>query len=623
MNIFTRNGIIDSFTSFFTNNGDTTRLMSALFNHRRFYWCILTLLACCLVFGSTALRAEDLQVSVDRNRLAFGESFTLTVDTAMKLTGEVDFSPLEQDFEILSTSKGSRINYINGQVEASTTWTLELSPKKEGQLTIPPLQINGSQSKAISITVDKNVPGSAELYSDIFIEMDCEPRTPYIGQQVLCRLRLFYGPNLKEGSLNDPETRDAVVRKLGKDQTYQENRNGKEYSVSERRFALFFQTSGQEEIGAPVFTGKVVDARFRRHDAMGSFFEPFMGVSPTKLVRVVGKPVKITVQPRPAEFNDLQWLPATDLTLGDHWSSDATALKKGDLISRTVTIEAKGLTGAQLPDPAPSDVPGFKVYADKADESTVDDYSGVNGKRTQEIAFIADKAGTFSLPAITMQWWDTVHGVMREASLPARTIVVSEKEKAAEPMVGKTTESPLPPPDDKNQTIITGTPSVAPSADPRELFYWKLAAFGFGGLWLGTFTLWLIGGRRLKKQTAGEEEKEKAIDHRARAKQARALFLRACSENNKALARKWLLDWATNHYPGERFKGLGDLARKIEDHETRLELETLDAHLYRHTKQEQWSGKKLGSLLADFPKNQTTTAKNKGTLPPLYQSGKL
>ncbi|MDH4318763.1 MAG: BatD family protein, partial [Desulfobulbaceae bacterium] len=167
MNIFTRNGIIDSFTSFFTNNGDTTRLMSALFNHRRFYWCILTLLACCLVFGSTALRAEDLQVSVDRNRLAFGESFTLTVDTAMKLTGEVDFSPLEQDFEILSTSKGSRINYINGQVEASTTWTLELSPKKEGQLTIPPLQINGSQSKAISITVDKNVPGSAELYSDI------------------------------------------------------------------------------------------------------------------------------------------------------------------------------------------------------------------------------------------------------------------------------------------------------------------------------------------------------------------------------------------------------------------------------------------------------------------------
>ncbi|MDH3347460.1 MAG: BatD family protein, partial [Desulfobulbaceae bacterium] len=402
-------------------NGRECRPMSISFGSRTIL-CLLSLLLWSTIILPNGVCAQKLTAIVDNNHVAFGESFRLTVETSIHLTDDLDFSPLEKDFEILSTSKGSRVNYINGNLETSISWTLELSPKKTGTLTIPSLQGKDGSSDPITITVDKSTGGQSEISKEIFVEMDCDPKDPYVGQQVLCRLRLFYGPNLREGGLTNPEVRDAVVRQLGKDQTYQESRNGRSYSVSERRFALFFQTSGVEDIGVPVFTGRVLDARYGRRNSFGSFFEPFGGGGVTKRVRIEGKAQTINVQPRPAEMNDLNWLPAQELELHDQWSSDNTHMKKGDLISRTVIIDAKGLAGSQLPDPAPQEVAGFKVYADKAVESTTDDFNGVSGQRKQEIAFIADEVGVFSLPAITLKWWDTQHKVMREASLPARAM---------------------------------------------------------------------------------------------------------------------------------------------------------------------------------------------------------
>ena len=158
---------------------------------------------------------------------------------------------------------------------------------------------------------------------------------------------------------------------------------------------------------------------------------------------------------------------------------------------------------------------------------------------------------------------------------------------------------------------------VAASASSRELLIWKISALSLGSLWLIAICFWATRKIRTKKATDGSSD-DKKPDYRTRSKQARTLFLRACSENNAVLARKWLLDWGSNHWMGERVKGLDDLALRMEDEATRQELETLNSFLYRHGEQEQWNGKQLASLLSKLPESQDDKIDPNGKLPPMY-----
>ena len=70
-----------------------------------------------------------------------------------------------------------------------------------------------------------------------------------------------------------------------------------------------------------------------------------------------GKPVVarsaeiiLNVQPQPASYSGRAWLPASDLSLSESWSQDLNdEVHVGDAITRTITVEADGLTSAQLP----------------------------------------------------------------------------------------------------------------------------------------------------------------------------------------------------------------------------------------------------------------------------------
>ena len=97
-----------------------------------------------LALGMTALmlvaagsRAE-LVASTDRQQLALGDTLRLVITATDKEDiGELDLRPLAQDFEILQRSNRSYTSIINGSYSSTKELLLDITPRREGLLTIP------------------------------------------------------------------------------------------------------------------------------------------------------------------------------------------------------------------------------------------------------------------------------------------------------------------------------------------------------------------------------------------------------------------------------------------------------------------------------------------------------
>ena len=117
---------------------------------------------------------------------------------------------------------------------------------------------DASQSSTILVTegTPKKAVNSDE---DLFLEVEATPRNPYIQSQVFYTMRLYTKVDISQARLNEPELTDAVIERLGEDSSYNTQVNGVNYSVTERRYAIFPQKSGQLTIKPLVLTAEVDD----------------------------------------------------------------------------------------------------------------------------------------------------------------------------------------------------------------------------------------------------------------------------------------------------------------------------------------------------------------------------
>ena len=67
-----------------------------------------------------------------------GETLRLTLlGDAGEQPAEIDLTPLNRDWEILSRSSATNARFINGQNQVTRTLEMELAPLREGSLSIP------------------------------------------------------------------------------------------------------------------------------------------------------------------------------------------------------------------------------------------------------------------------------------------------------------------------------------------------------------------------------------------------------------------------------------------------------------------------------------------------------
>lgn len=491
-------------------------------------------LLCLLMVG--LVHAATITVETDRDQLASNETFRILFRAQGSVSGDPDFSPLERNFQILSTRQSSNFSIKNGEVERSKSWTLTVVPRHSGNLTIPAIEFGADTSPRSSVMVteetDKSEP---EGQGEIFLKANASPANPYVQAQVIYNLKLYRAVRTGNASLSEPEVTsgEAVIERLGEDKSYLTRVKGKRYRVVERRYAVYPQASGELTLSPVEFRGQVGRNAF-------SLLDPFR--SRAERVKRRSEAVTLEVRPIPDAFTGGHWLPSKEVTLEEKWSQDPPQFRVGEPITRTLVLKAQGQTASQLPKLTLGAPDGFKQYPEQPMLKDEAAESGIVGHRREKAALIPQQAGEYTLPAIRLAWWNTETDSLEHVELPQRTVTVAPAAGKKAPGGVEVKPAPL---GDLNQTGPTAPeqptagskPAGEPPAEPDEsgINRWLILSVVLFLVWLVTVIAWWLSRR--KRRGSGET----SVDA-SRRRVIRDLK-QACLQRDSRRARNRLLQW--------------------------------------------------------------------------------
>ncbi|MCB1719734.1 MAG: BatD family protein, partial [Candidatus Competibacteraceae bacterium] len=199
---------------------------------------------------------------------------------------------LTESFDILNSSSRTQIQLINNQQTVLNRWIFELEPKTTGTLAIPALSI-GPQLKTNPLTLTVlPAPQLDEAAKDIFIEVSAEPRNPYVQEQVRYSERIFLAAPLADDTLRrDGTLQDALLQPLGEMKRYVAERDGRNYQVFERNYALIPEKSGELTLPSLTLRGRV-----------GNRQPGQQSLSRGRRIQINSEPITLQVRPRPADY---------------------------------------------------------------------------------------------------------------------------------------------------------------------------------------------------------------------------------------------------------------------------------------------------------------------------------
>ena len=95
-------------------------------------------------------------------------------------------------------------------------------------------------------------------------------------------------------------------------------------------------------------------------------------------------------------------------------------LRVGDSVTRRLHVRAEGAQAMLIPPPPFADVDGLKRYVQTPEVKPLSDGRGgvIGGARDDAVTYVVKAAGSYSLPAIELSWWDAGAGQARRVAVP-------------------------------------------------------------------------------------------------------------------------------------------------------------------------------------------------------------
>lgn len=423
----------------------------------------LLLAALASMAGLSTAHAET-RAWLDRNAIAPGEAVTLNIETDQPGSAP-DYTPLREAFTLgppyRSPATGNR-----------TLFGIALTPRREGAVDIPALQVGAERTAPQKLSVSAVHASAPVPRGDVFLESRVDDPAPYVQQSLGLTVRLYYATPLLSGELAQDAPDGASLQRIGDDVQSSREIGGRRYHVVERRYLLVPERSGP--LALP-------PARFRGQGA-GGFFDDFFGTD--RSLSAQGAAQTLQVRPQP-DGAPQPWLPLRDLKL--EYGARPDRARAGEAVEIVVEAVAQGATAAQFPEiPAPQ-VEGAQVFADRAEttERFVD--GGPQLTVVRRFSVVPLRPGPLRVPGTRLAWWDVAAASAQVASLPDLSLEVAPGVGGASPAAPAAT-TPAP------QTASPATIAL-PADGTLPGSPWFRVAVAFALLWLATLA-WLLWRKR-------------------------------------------------------------------------------------------------------------------------------
>ena len=516
-----------------------------------------------LLIAFSNIYAANITAKLDVSPVLVSDTFHLTYTASGSVDDEPDFSPIKTDFELLGTQQSSNMSMINGNITRSQKWILTLIAKTTGIFTIPAISFGSDQSPKVNVVV-KAIPASntATPNQDFILEMESSQQSGFIQQQFIITVRLLIAKNINNYQFSELTTSnsDTLVLPLGKDQQYKTYRGKKQYIIVEKKYALFPQKAESLTINPFIAAIAIAD------QSNGRFYDPFNTRTTTK--RLHSKALTLNIKDIPALYTSTNWLPSSSVKLIEEWPENKKFIA-GEPITRTITLKAEGLTSAQLTEISQQSIDALKQYPDKPESQEQQSTSGLIAIRKQKLALIPTQAGSYTLPAINIPWWNTKTNKIETARLAQRTFtVLPARSNTNIPITS--IKQPIDTSVKANASAVPITEKV--QANNESSFWFWLSALFFI-LWLITLALWLRTKSKSPQQKEKTDKATQSISHSL--KQLKS----ACEINDAQKTKTALLEWAKIIYPQTKPNNLSDIAKHV-DEPLKQYILALNAYLY-------------------------------------------
>jgi hypothetical protein len=583
-----------------------------------------------ICFGLTlfsTVQAQEVEISLDRNEVARGETVTLTIRIYDQRQGmQLDLTPLTSQFDVLGTRTSSQIRSVNGAVEAWTDYIVTLFPLEEGELIIPGLDINGTTTAPIQVTVTNEGPRSNQSNEELYLEIETNKESVYVQEQLLFTVRLYYTINgIRNPQFTELEMENSVIQLIGSPNQYEKLIDGERYGVYEKRYVIFPQRSGPLEVPDILFRGEVTD---------GSSNFVFRNLN-TRRVTAFIEGITIDVLERPVAIQDNDfWLPVSNLTLEESWSTDISNLKVGDSVVRTVTMTADGLDGAVLPPFGPTEIEGLNLYPDPAEIERTFVEGAIVGTRIETTTMVATESGNFEIPEISIPWWNINTNQLEATIIPATrlTIATVTGEVPAEQTVASTENleellSQLPIVD--QDMIDEQAEAEFIEVDAVWLNYTIAAAFII--VMFSIYKLVIADNKREISQYLQRLVVQIAANYSPdnNERVAYKQLVRACSSNDLTIIRQTLITWCDHHIDSRSVISMEDILQQSESPALYEHARNIQTALFQindnQASNSTFDAKGLLQLISQLRKSKLRVQKKQQqeeqySLPPLYKT---
>ena len=377
-------------------------------------WLLAMLLA-------TQVQTAQVQAAPLRAELLAGESdrdWLLVIEADGELKGdELSLLPLLRQFAVGRVS----ISRVNTEVSSLIRWQIPLHLLETSPRQVPPLTLGAEQTPALPIPTPPRTgtlmpqpearPSPVELQARVLHQGPLYPGQPFIYE-----LSLWLPANMEAPNLGEPLGQGFTIRRLGDDRWESPASPGMPGRLI-RKWLLQAREPGLHPLESPRFQGRLPqDPDTAAQNDAGDLLS---ARAATLLVKVD----KASVEPV-----------ASSLILRQQFSP-ARGASVGEPVIRTLTLVMEGGDGNRLPQiPAPALPQGLSMKPDGEQQQERFVAKGVlRFERQWRQALTAQAPGSYTLPALTLSWFNTRTGRIEQARLPTQTLHIEGDAAPSDP----------------------------------------------------------------------------------------------------------------------------------------------------------------------------------------------
>ena len=349
--------------------------------------------------------------SVDKNRCTIDDviSFKIEFENADSFSN-IDISSLIKDFNVISgPSQQTSMQWINGKVTNSRIMSWSLSPKREGRLVIPRLnvQISGKNSVTdkIVVFVDKLKKKESDL--DVFISAEINKESVYIGEQITLTYSIYRRVECSIEPFEIPKFPGFWSEEIFRPNQIKFKNiaiNGVQYQRGILYKVALFPISGKELEIEPLSLKIQIQKKKKRRGRdpfFDPFFDSFFTEAETKILRSKKREIFIKDFPksRPIGFTG---------AVGDFKIStavDTDSIKVNEAITFRVIIEGTGNMGL-FTIPKMSFADDIDQFPPKENFEKNVFRDELSGKMIWEYILVPRVSGKLSIPPISFTFFN-------------------------------------------------------------------------------------------------------------------------------------------------------------------------------------------------------------------------